>query len=132
MVSSYTANLASFLTVQKAFSPIENVNDLIAMGRQGKLSYGAKRGGSTYKFFEISDKSEYKEMYKYMQKNEKIAMVEENGDGVTKAAAGGYAFLMESTTIEYITQRKCNLVPVGDKLDQKGYGIAMKKGKSGF
>lgn len=40
-----------------------------------------------------------------------------------------YVFFMESSTIKYITQRKCNLTEVGDFLDHKYYGIAMQKGK---
>ncbi|KAG5684287.1 hypothetical protein PVAND_013523 [Polypedilum vanderplanki] len=129
MVSSYTANLASFLTVQTSNPAIENVADMIAAGESGKLTYGAKKGGSTLKFFEIADSNEdHKKMYEFMMKYEDDVLMKENIDGVAKAKTQNYAFLMESTTIEYITQRNCDLMPVGDKLDQKGYGIAMKKG----
>lgn len=38
-----------------------------------------------------------------------------------------YAFLMESTSIEYITERECDVTQVGGLLDDKGYGIAMRK-----
>lgn len=38
---------------------------------------------------------------------------------------GGYAFLMESTQIEYFTRRNCNLTQVGGLLDSKGYGVAL-------
>uniref|UniRef100_A0A1B0G7B6 Ionotropic glutamate receptor C-terminal domain-containing protein n=1 Tax=Glossina morsitans morsitans TaxID=37546 RepID=A0A1B0G7B6_GLOMM len=38
-----------------------------------------------------------------------------------------YAFLMESTSIEYNTMRECSLKKIGDALDEKGYGIAMRK-----
>ena len=41
---------------------------------------------------------------------------------------GRYAFFMESATIEYITERYCNLTQVGGLLDNKGYGVATKKG----
>lgn len=36
-----------------------------------------------------------------------------------------YAFFMESSTIEYIVERNCDLAQVGGLLDNKGYGIAM-------
>lgn len=39
-----------------------------------------------------------------------------------------YAFFMESKTINYNTQRKCNLTKKGDQLDDKNYGIGMRKG----
>lgn len=39
-----------------------------------------------------------------------------------------YAFLMESTTLEYIVERNCTLTQIGGHLDSKGYGIAMPRG----
>lgn len=56
-------------------------------------------------------------------------MMETNEEGVKKVETDNYAFLMESTTIEYQTERHCTLAQVGNLLDDKGYGIAMKKGK---
>lgn len=34
---------------------------------------------------------------------------------------------MESTSIEYMVERNCDVAQVGGLLDSKGYGIAMKK-----
>lgn len=35
---------------------------------------------------------------------------------------------MESKSIEYTTQRLCNLTLTGKELDDKNYGIGMRKG----
>lgn len=43
---------------------------------------------------------------------------------------GSYAYLMESTTIEYVVERNCDLTQVGGMLDSKGYGIAMPPSES--
>ncbi|KAJ8882449.1 hypothetical protein PR048_014257 [Dryococelus australis] len=51
MISSYTANLAAFLTVERMDSPIESAEDL---AKQTKIKYGALRGGSTASFFRVS------------------------------------------------------------------------------
>ena len=50
-----------------------------------------------------------------------------NDEGVERVRTGkrGYAFLMESTSIEYTVQKHCGLMQVGGLLDSKGYGIAM-------
>ena len=48
MISSYTANLAAFLTVERMDAPIEGAEDL---AKQTKIKYGCKKDGSTYKFF---------------------------------------------------------------------------------
>lgn len=54
-------------------------------------------------------------------------MTEGNDEGVERAENENYAFFMESTTIEYVTERHCSLASVGVPLDDKGYAIAMKK-----
>ena len=55
MVSSYTANLAAFLTTENPSSLVNGIEDLIA----GKAPYGAKESGSTAKFFELSSNKNY-------------------------------------------------------------------------
>jgi ionotropic kainate glutamate receptor 2 len=51
MISSYTANLAAFLTVQRMESPIESAEDL---AKQTKIKYGCLESGSTRAFFRVS------------------------------------------------------------------------------
>ena len=50
IISSYTANLAAFLTVERMVSPIESAEDL---SQQTKIHYGTIQGGSTYMFFRV-------------------------------------------------------------------------------
>jgi len=42
---------------------------------------------------------------------------------------GQYAFMMESTSIEFFVERKCDLTQIGGMMDSKGYGIAMRQGR---
>ena len=51
MISSYTANLAAFLTVERMESPIESAEDL---AKQTKIKYGTYCCGSTRTFFRVS------------------------------------------------------------------------------
>lgn len=55
-----------------------------------------------------------------------------NEEGVDRVEKENYAFLMESTSIEYMVERRCSLAQVGGLLDDKGYGIAMRKGTQIF
>ena len=48
IISSYTANLAAFLTVERMATPIENADDL---AEQSLIHYGTLLGGSTMTFF---------------------------------------------------------------------------------
>ncbi|CAH1126003.1 unnamed protein product [Ceutorhynchus assimilis] len=124
MISSYTANLAAFLTVERMDSPIESAEDL---AKQTKIKYGALKGGSTAAFFRDSNFSTYQRMWAFMESQRPSVFTSSNLEGVEQVVKGkgSYAFLMESTTIEYIIERNCELTQVGGMLDSKGYGIAM-------
>lgn len=50
IISSYTANLAAFLTVERMITPIENAADL---AEQTEIAYGILKGGSTMTFFRV-------------------------------------------------------------------------------
>lgn len=54
MVSSYTANLAAFLTTEKADSPFDNVQELVERADKLGIKYGAKDGGATANFFKVN------------------------------------------------------------------------------
>ena len=126
MVSSYTANLAAFLTVEQVVSPISNAEDLAAAG--GTIKYGAKRDGSTISFFKDAEYGTYAKMYQYMMANQEL-LTSSNPEGLQRVKTENYAFLMESTSIEYIVERECDVTQIGGLLDDKGYGIAMRKSK---
>lgn len=121
VISSYTANLASFLTRERLRSPIESVDDL---AKQSEIRYGCVRSGSTQAFFKESKHETYERMWQTMKED----LVSSNAEGVARVEAGGYAFLMESTSIEYVVQRRCQLTQIGGLLDSKGYGIATPLG----
>lgn len=120
MISSYTANLAAFLTVEKVVYPIERAEELYRHPLQ--IKYGCVESGSTGTFFQHSKPhSTFKKMY------EDMVFVQSNEQGKAEVEKGNYAFFMESTSIEYTIERKCNLTQIGDLLDSKGYGIALAK-----
>ncbi|KAH3842685.1 hypothetical protein DPMN_116189, partial [Dreissena polymorpha] len=48
IISSYTANLAAFLTVERMLTPIESAEDL---AKQTEIQYGSRESGSTRDFF---------------------------------------------------------------------------------
>ena len=51
IISSYTANLAAFLTVERMLTPIESADDL---AKQTEIQYGTLDSGSTQNFFRVS------------------------------------------------------------------------------
>lgn len=57
------------------------------------------------------------------------ALVKNNEEGIQRTLTADYALLMESTAIEYITQRNCNLTQIGGLINSKGYGISTPMGE---
>ncbi|TDG41931.1 hypothetical protein AWZ03_011644 [Drosophila navojoa] len=67
-------------------------------------------------------------MWRYMENRKTSVFVKTYEDGIKRVMEGNYAFLMESTMLDYAVQRDCNLTQIGGLLDSKGYGIATPKG----
>ncbi|KAK1126358.1 Serine/threonine-protein kinase grik2 [Melipona bicolor] len=148
IISSYTANLAAFLTVERMITPIENAEDLAS---QTDIAYGTLDSGSTMTFFRFLEKLErfrehgctsnnsndskdsmietYKKMWRFMENKKPSVFVPTYEEGIQRVLQGDYAFLMESTMLDYIVQRDCNLTQIGGLLDSKGYGIATPMGE---
>ena len=63
-----------------------------------------------------------------MESNTPNTFVHSYEKGVEQVLNGSYAFLCESTMLDYLIQRNCNLTQIGGLLDSKGYGIATPKG----
>lgn len=129
MTSSYTANLAAFLTAEKSGPTIESAKDLTD---QTKIKYGCMEGGSTQSFFRESTFPLYQKMWTQMSQSQPSVFADSNPDGVKRVQTSKnslYAFLMESTQLEYETMTKCDLKQVGQNLDSKFYAIAMPMGE---
>uniref|UniRef100_K1PDJ4 Glutamate receptor 1 n=1 Tax=Magallana gigas TaxID=29159 RepID=K1PDJ4_MAGGI len=124
LISSYTANLAAFLTIERLIPPIQGVEDLV---KSKDVEYGTFKGGSTEAFFEMSQVPIYRQMYEYMKSKGDQVMVNSDKEGYEKVrqSKGDYAYLVESPKNDYQNQKKpCNTMKVGENLDHKGYGIA--------
>lgn len=67
-------------------------------------------------------------MWRFMESKRSQVFVSSYEEGVQRVLDGNYAFLMESTMLDYAVQRDCNLTQIGGLLDSKGYGIATPKG----
>ena len=66
----------------------------------------------------------YATMWNFMELNPAV-FTKSNSEGIERVqqAQGGYAFFMESSSIEFIMERHCDLARVGAELDTKSYGI---------
>ncbi|XP_028986320.1 glutamate receptor ionotropic, kainate 3 [Betta splendens] len=125
IISSYTANLAAFLTVERMDSPMDSADDI---AKQTKIEYGVVQDGATMSFFKKSKVSTFEKMWAFMSSRPSTSLVKSIEDGIQRVLKSDYALIMESTTIDYITRRNCNLTQVGGNIDSKGYGIGTPLG----
>lgn len=130
MGSFYVANMSAFRMYNRnvLYSPIESVEDL---AWQTKVKYGALRGGTTESFFRNSSVNAFQKMWSSMKSSYPSEFINSTSEGVGRVLHGSddFAFLMEATSIEYITERYCNLTQIGNTTDLKGYGIAIRTSK---
>ncbi|VDM78791.1 unnamed protein product [Strongylus vulgaris] len=72
-----------------------------------------------------------------MESSSPTVFVNSSKEGIARVKAGNYAYMMESSMLEYYMERDCQLQSIGGLLDSKvgfenasvqGYGIALPKG----
>ncbi|XP_066250045.1 glutamate receptor 1-like isoform X2 [Euwallacea similis] len=127
IISSYTANLAAFLTVERMVAPINSPEDLAS---QTEVEYGTLMGGATYDFFKRSQITLYSRMWEFMN-SRKHVFVKSYDDGIRRVrqSKGKYALLIESPKNDYINEREpCDTMKVGRNFDAKGFGVATPLG----
>jgi len=121
----YSANLSNVLASRPVADkrPIWSVDDLAT---QNTIKYGAVKGGLTMAFFKESDMDVYQRLWSFMDTNSDSNM-NSNKEGIEKVRNenGKYAFLMESRSAEYVTERKCDLETVGGLLNEFHYAIGL-------
>ncbi|XP_041357984.1 glutamate receptor-like [Gigantopelta aegis] len=124
IISSYTANLAAFLTVERMLTPVESAEDL---AKQTDIQYGVINSGSTKSFFQNSKVAVYHRMWSYMTSAQPSVFVNSLEAGIQRVrnSNGKYAFLIESVTNDYYNARyPCDTMKVGNNLNSNGFGIA--------
>lgn len=74
----------------------------------------------------------YQQMWNFMKSKDPSVLTNTMEEGIRRIMDENYAFFMESTSIEYITQRNCNLMQIGGLIDSKGFGIGTPMGECYF
>lgn len=125
IVSTYTANLAAFRTIQRSSSPINTVGEL---AHQSAISYGTVEDSQPQNFFESTTIPSFITMWQYMQAHR--SFVKNSDEGIKQALEGNYAFIWDSAVLEHVvhTQLDCSkLMTVGSLLGKIGYGFGLPK-----
>ncbi|XP_025087345.1 glutamate receptor ionotropic, kainate 3-like isoform X1 [Pomacea canaliculata] len=125
LISSYTANLAAFLTVKKINTPIKSVTDL---AQQNKIKYGTVKSSGVMSFFKNTKIEHFAKMWAQMSEIEPDSMVDNTSVGFMQVKEQDYAFFWDTTVNKYHTIVDCDLMEIGPPFDPKGFGIGVPPG----
>ncbi|XP_016372414.1 glutamate receptor ionotropic, delta-2-like isoform X1 [Sinocyclocheilus rhinocerous] len=134
VISSYTANLAAFLTISRIENSIQSLQDL---AKQTDLPYGTVLDSAVYDQVRSKGMNPFERDPMYSQMWRMINRtggaennVEESKEGIRKVKYGRFAFVWDAAVLEYvaINDEDCSLYTVSNSVADRGYGIAMQHG----
>ncbi|XP_056333313.1 glutamate receptor ionotropic, delta-1 isoform X1 [Danio aesculapii] len=132
--SSYTANLAAYLTVSRMDNAIRTFQDL---SKQSEINYGTVRESAVFEYFRVKgtnpleQDSTFAELWRTINKNQgQDNSVTSPAEGIRKVKRDPFAFLWDMAVLEYaaLTDDDCTLVVTGNGMSSKGYGLALQHG----
>jgi len=127
-ISSYIANLVCFLNFDIPPTETEKIQSVEDLAEQNRVYWGTVKGGSTEAFFRDSNYEIHQLLWNFMSSKENV-QVQSYKEGIEKVLQedGKYALFAESTVVDYIVDRRCDLKQVGGLLNSKSYGIGLPK-----
>ncbi|XP_055774704.1 glutamate receptor ionotropic, delta-2 [Salvelinus fontinalis] len=134
VISSYTANLAAFLTITRIENSIQSLQDL---SKQTELPYGTVLDSAVYE--QVRSKAMnpferdpmYSQMWRMINRTGGAENnVDESKEGIRKVKYGRFAFVWDAAVLEYvaINDEDCSFYTVGSNAPDRGYGFAMQHG----
>ncbi|XP_050390558.2 ionotropic receptor 25a [Patella vulgata] len=155
MMSTFTANLAAFLTVSRLGVSISSLD---ALSAQSEVKYSAVAHSSVMNYFErmAAIEENFYTLWKNMslgQNNEgggnnsfavwdyplgdkyvtiwraiqSTGFVSDTQAGIDKVSSENFALISESPIIKYLTSRDCDLTSIGDQFSVRPYAFALKE-----
>lgn len=121
LITSYTANLTAFLTVEKTETPIKSITDLVT---QSKVKFGTVRGSGIMSYLKTNKVELFTKLWQQMSGDE-FTLVNSTEEGLRKVNEESYAFFWDSTVIRHMTSQNCDLMEIGPPFGPKGLGIGM-------
>ena len=121
-VSSYTANMAAFLTTNSLEKQIQSLEELV---ERSDYQCGTVTDSATMNFFKDSSKSLYQDVWRKMMKE---GLVRNSEEGRERVRGGGYAFIFDYMINSYSELTSCDTKMVGTPFRLQEHGIVMKQG----
>lgn len=125
-VSTYTANMAAFLTKKNLEEPVDSFEQL---AERDDIRIYTVENSATMNFLETSaDNSVYHQIWEKIARNSKQGLVPNATVGRRKVEEGAAAFIFDSMINLYSEKRYCKTQSVSSPILLQEHGIAMLNG----
>ncbi|XP_069125666.1 glutamate receptor ionotropic, kainate 2-like [Argopecten irradians] len=120
ITSTYTANLAAFLTVTIAVKPINSLNELAAHEQIKPL---VKAGTNLYSLFQTADSGIYKTIWSRMND---MPVVKSTNEALDIVRTSNTAYMTDRSQLEYHVLSDCKTYALADEIfNTAGYGFVV-------
>ncbi|KAL8573212.1 hypothetical protein ACOMHN_036197 [Nucella lapillus] len=123
MTSTYTANLAAFLTVTIEETPINSLSELAASADLKPL---VKTGSNVMTLFQEAEGGIYQQIWSKM--SGEMPVVKSNLEAQGHVEGGSYAYMTDASQLEYIMLKDCTTYSVAKELfNTGGFGFVLQE-----
>ncbi|XP_076446669.1 uncharacterized protein LOC143283995 [Babylonia areolata] len=122
MTSTYTANLAAFLTVTIEEIPINSLTELAAHSDMRPL---VKTGSNVMTLFQEAEGGVYQQIWSRMVG---MPVVKSNREAMELVQTGDFAYMTDASQLEYIMLKDCHTFSVAKELfNTGGFGFVLQE-----
>nr|KAG5713493.1 hypothetical protein BaRGS_025041 [Batillaria attramentaria] len=122
MTSTYTANLAAFLTVTIQDTPINSLNELATSSDLKPL---VKTGSNIHTLFMEAEDGVYQDIWNKMGGMPKVTS---NNESLSHVLTGSYAYMTDASQLEYIMLKDCTTYSLAKELfNTGGFGFVLQE-----
>ncbi|KAF2347771.1 Solute-binding protein family 3/N-terminal domain of MltF, partial [Trinorchestia longiramus] len=128
VAAHYVANLASFFTLRGLHS-VATIKSVYDLPDQNQITYTSLYGGSTWAFFRDAQSESLQRVYSVMYNRASESRILSSTQGIEEVlqSQGSFGFLMEEPSLEYTTERNCELKQLGGTVGSRDYAIALQQ-----
>ncbi|KAJ8299271.1 hypothetical protein KUTeg_023331 [Tegillarca granosa] len=120
-VSTYTANLAAFLTTTNLDQPISTLDEL---ADRDEMNAGTLDNSATLRFLKDSNKASYRKIWEKVIESK--GLFKNSEEGRQRAEEGNFAFIYDYRINSYFEKIHCKNKMVGTPVRLQQHGIVMK------
>ncbi|KAL5007885.1 hypothetical protein ScPMuIL_016691 [Solemya velum] len=121
-VSTYTANMAAFLTTTNLEESVASIEDLA----KSNMGCGTVKNSATMNFLQVGNKEIYRKLWRKLQQSN--GLVKNFTEGRKRVEAGNFAFIFDYSINEYSEKKFCKTKSVASPILLQEHGIAIQAG----